>query len=145
MLYLQLPKDGAHDAGQRRPIALLPQVYRLWSAACKQDVQHLRQVCRDRGEVPVGAGALDETFALAFKTGTQKPVGLLRACASCQTGAFCATLYALNVALNMYSRQSRIQTQGAVSEAVQATCGLPLGCGLAVDLLHAFQDLVRTL
>eukprot|EP00971_Amphidinium_carterae_P125102 2478732-Amphidinium_carterae.1 len=43
MLYLQLPKDGAREAGQRRPIALLPQVYRLWSAACKQDVKQWRQ------------------------------------------------------------------------------------------------------
>eukprot|EP00971_Amphidinium_carterae_P004611 92254-Amphidinium_carterae.1 len=33
--------------------------------------------------------------------------------------------------------------QGAVSDAVQSTCGFPPGCGLAVDLLHAF--LVRTL
>eukprot|EP00971_Amphidinium_carterae_P336341 6472663-Amphidinium_carterae.2 len=68
MLYLQLPKDGTREAGQRRPIALLPQVYRLWSAACKQDVKEWRQRCSGRGEVPVGEGALDETFDLAFKT-----------------------------------------------------------------------------
>eukprot|EP00971_Amphidinium_carterae_P112001 2218332-Amphidinium_carterae.2 len=68
MLYLQLPKDGAREAGQRRPIALLPQVYRLWSAACEKDVQLWHEVCRDHGEVPVSAGALDETFDLAFKT-----------------------------------------------------------------------------
>eukprot|EP00971_Amphidinium_carterae_P051864 1021081-Amphidinium_carterae.1 len=43
MLYLQLPKDGAREAGQRRPIALLPQVYCLWSAACKHDVKEWRQ------------------------------------------------------------------------------------------------------
>eukprot|EP00971_Amphidinium_carterae_P264311 5243162-Amphidinium_carterae.2 len=68
MLYLQLPKDGAREAGQRRPIALLPQVYRLWSAACKQDVKQWRQMCRARGEVPVGEGTVDETFDLAIKT-----------------------------------------------------------------------------
>eukprot|EP00971_Amphidinium_carterae_P221075 4389240-Amphidinium_carterae.1 len=45
MLYLQLPKDGAREAGQRRPIALLPQVYRLWSAACKHDIKEWRQRC----------------------------------------------------------------------------------------------------
>eukprot|EP00971_Amphidinium_carterae_P235644 4676296-Amphidinium_carterae.1 len=33
--------------------------------------------------------------------------------------------------------------QGAVSDAAQSTCGLPPGCGLAVDFLHAL--LVRTL
>eukprot|EP00971_Amphidinium_carterae_P072782 1439274-Amphidinium_carterae.1 len=32
MLYLQLPKEGAKEAGQRRPIALLPMVYRVWAA-----------------------------------------------------------------------------------------------------------------
>eukprot|EP00971_Amphidinium_carterae_P191709 3804035-Amphidinium_carterae.1 len=74
-LYLLLPKDGTRDAGRRMPIALLPQVCRLWSAACKQNVQHWRQVCRDRGEVPVGAGALDETFDLALKTDVS--VGIL--------------------------------------------------------------------
>eukprot|EP00971_Amphidinium_carterae_P271440 5386223-Amphidinium_carterae.1 len=40
-------------------------------------------------------------------------------------------VYALNCALNMYSGNRRILIQGAVSEAVQSTCGLPPGCGLA--------------
>eukprot|EP00971_Amphidinium_carterae_P297196 5904288-Amphidinium_carterae.1 len=46
----------------------------------------------------------------------------------------------------MYSGNRRILIQGAVSGAVQSTCGLPPGCahsGLAVDLLHVF--LIRTL
>eukprot|EP00971_Amphidinium_carterae_P049371 973026-Amphidinium_carterae.1 len=54
-----------------------------------------------------------------------------------------SSLYALNCALNMYSGNSRILIQGAVSGAVQSACGLPPGCGLVVDLLHAF--LIRTL
>eukprot|EP00971_Amphidinium_carterae_P112000 2218332-Amphidinium_carterae.1 len=41
----------------------------------------------------------------------------------------------------MYSGSRRILIQGAVSDAVQSTCGLPPGCGL--DVLHAF--LIRTL
>eukprot|EP00971_Amphidinium_carterae_P041045 806116-Amphidinium_carterae.1 len=65
MLYLQLPKEGARDAG---PIALLPQVYRLWCALCKQDLKAWRARCADRGEVPVGRGALDATCDLAFDT-----------------------------------------------------------------------------
>eukprot|EP00971_Amphidinium_carterae_P008746 171952-Amphidinium_carterae.1 len=52
MLYLQLPKEGARDAGERRPIALLPQVYRLWCALCRQDVKNWRAQCIARGEVP---------------------------------------------------------------------------------------------
>eukprot|EP00971_Amphidinium_carterae_P205300 4074816-Amphidinium_carterae.2 len=62
MMYLQLPKEGARDAGERRPIALLPQVYRLWCALCRHDVKTWRARCIGRGEVPVGRGALDETF-----------------------------------------------------------------------------------
>eukprot|EP00971_Amphidinium_carterae_P299320 5947062-Amphidinium_carterae.3 len=40
----------------------------------------------------------------------------------------------------MHSGQRRILIQRAVDEAVKVTCGFPLGCGLAVDLLHV--DLV---
>eukprot|EP00971_Amphidinium_carterae_P047761 940545-Amphidinium_carterae.1 len=159
MLYLQLPKDGAREARQRRPIALLPQVYRLWSAACKHDVKEWRRRCRARGEIPVGEGALDETFDLAFKTearnaSRQHQAGVFLDCSKCYERVPLAQLeqfaiergfplYALNCALNMYSGSRRILIQGAVSTAVQSTCGLPPGCGLAVDLLHAF--LIRTL
>eukprot|EP00971_Amphidinium_carterae_P297646 5913580-Amphidinium_carterae.1 len=144
MLYLQLPKDGAHEAGQRRPIALLPQVYRLWSATCKHDVKQWRQRCRARGEVPVGEGALDETFDLAFKTearnaSCQHQGGVFLDCSKCYERVPLAQLeqfaiehgfpfYALNCALNMYSGSRRILIQGAVSESVQSTCGLPPGC-----------------
>eukprot|EP00971_Amphidinium_carterae_P115980 2297468-Amphidinium_carterae.1 len=48
MLYLQLPKEGAKNAGERRPIALLPQVYKLWSAYVRADVRAWRQLCKDR-------------------------------------------------------------------------------------------------
>eukprot|EP00971_Amphidinium_carterae_P067577 1338164-Amphidinium_carterae.4 len=68
MMYLQLPQEGARDAGERRPITLLPQVYRLWCALCRQDVRTWRAGCAGWGEVPVGRGALDETFDLAFDT-----------------------------------------------------------------------------
>eukprot|EP00971_Amphidinium_carterae_P171455 3398698-Amphidinium_carterae.1 len=53
--------------------------------------------------------------------------------------------YALNVALNIYSGQRRILVQGAVSEGVTATCGLPPGCGHAVDMLHAACFLIKSL
>eukprot|EP00971_Amphidinium_carterae_P303923 6039353-Amphidinium_carterae.1 len=38
----------------------------------------------------------------------------------------------------MYRGRRRILVNGALSEAVVATSGIPAGCGLAVDLLHAF-------
>eukprot|EP00971_Amphidinium_carterae_P205485 4078246-Amphidinium_carterae.1 len=60
-------------------------MYRLWSDACRQDVHLWRQVCR---EVPVGAGALDETFDLAFKTeirnaGRAFQAGIFLDCSKC--------------------------------------------------------------
>eukprot|EP00971_Amphidinium_carterae_P106331 2106230-Amphidinium_carterae.1 len=64
-LYLQLPKEGAKEAGQRRPIALLPMIYRLWAAWQKHRVTEWRGLCARRGETPVGTGALDEAFTLA--------------------------------------------------------------------------------
>eukprot|EP00971_Amphidinium_carterae_P086314 1708178-Amphidinium_carterae.1 len=88
MLYLQLPKEGAKNAGERRPIALLPQVYRLWSACCRADVLEWRQLCKDRGETPVGQGALDETFDLAFlieqrSAAGQHQAGVFLDCSKC--------------------------------------------------------------
>eukprot|EP00971_Amphidinium_carterae_P093918 1858619-Amphidinium_carterae.2 len=56
MLYLQLPKQGAKDAGERRPIAFLPQTGHQGMEG---------KVCRPQGKV--GRGALDETFDLAFE------------------------------------------------------------------------------
>eukprot|EP00971_Amphidinium_carterae_P117313 2323807-Amphidinium_carterae.1 len=38
----------------------------------------------------------------------------------------------------MYRGRRRILVNGALSEPVSATSGIPAGCGLAVDLLHAF-------
>eukprot|EP00971_Amphidinium_carterae_P100890 1996133-Amphidinium_carterae.2 len=116
-------------------------------------------MCRARGEVPVGEGALDETFDLALKTEARNAswvhqAGVFLECSKCYERVPLAQLeqfaiergfplYALSCALNMYSGSRRILIQGAVSEAVKNICGLPPGCGLAVDLLHAF--LIRTL
>eukprot|EP00971_Amphidinium_carterae_P080275 1588413-Amphidinium_carterae.1 len=38
----------------------------------------------------------------------------------------------------MYRGRRRILVNGALSDSVVATSGIPAGCGLAVDLLHAF-------
>eukprot|EP00971_Amphidinium_carterae_P162416 3219579-Amphidinium_carterae.1 len=121
MLYLQLPKDGAREAGQRRPIALLPQVTTSKSGVI--------DAARGRGEVPVGEGALDETFDLAFKTEArnarrQHQAGVFLDCSKCYEWVPLAQLeqfaiergfplYALKCALNMYSGNRRILIQGA--------------------------------
>eukprot|EP00971_Amphidinium_carterae_P295058 5859002-Amphidinium_carterae.1 len=95
MLYLQLPEEGAKNAGERRPIALLPQVYRLWSACCRADVLEWRQLCKDRGA--------------RTKCYERVPLGMLEQFAK-ESGY---PLYTLNVALNMYRGQRRILVQGA--------------------------------
>eukprot|EP00971_Amphidinium_carterae_P147655 2926586-Amphidinium_carterae.1 len=141
MLYLQLPKEGARDAGERRPIALLPQVYRLWCALCRHDVRAWRARCTGRGELPVGRGALDETFDLAFDTekitAAGKPqAGVFLDCSKCHERIPLQTLeafalesgyplYALYAALDMHAGRRRVLLQGAVSEPVTATHGMP--------------------
>eukprot|EP00971_Amphidinium_carterae_P350261 6491460-Amphidinium_carterae.1 len=77
-------------AGERRPLAIarLPQVYRLWCALCRQDVKAWRARCTGQGEVPVGRGALDKTFDLAFDTerttAAGKPqAGIFLDCSKC--------------------------------------------------------------
>eukprot|EP00971_Amphidinium_carterae_P244928 4863188-Amphidinium_carterae.1 len=77
--------------------------------------------CRDRGEVPAGI------FLDCSKCHERVPLAKLEQFAL-ERGF---PLYALNVALNMYSGHRRILIQGAVSDAVEATCGLPPGCGFA--------------
>eukprot|EP00971_Amphidinium_carterae_P226849 4499126-Amphidinium_carterae.2 len=100
-----------------------------------------RQMFRARGEVLVGEGALDETFDFAFKTEARNAsrvhqAGVFLDCSKCyervplaQPEQFAIErgfpLYVLNCALNMYSGSRRILIQGAVSDAVQSTCGLP--------------------
>eukprot|EP00971_Amphidinium_carterae_P351193 6491966-Amphidinium_carterae.1 len=118
-----------------------------------------RARCAGRGEVPVGRGALDETFDLAFDTeritAAGKPqAGVFLDCSKCyeriplqKLEAFALEsgypLYALYAALDMYAGRRRVLLQGAVSEPVTAIHGMPPGCGHAIDLLHAF--LLKTL
>eukprot|EP00971_Amphidinium_carterae_P350462 6491558-Amphidinium_carterae.2 len=129
--------DSARDASERRPIALLPQAR-----------------CTGRGEVPVGRGALDETFDLAFDTekitaAGKQQAGVFLDCSKCYERIPLQTLeafalesgyplYALYAALDMYAGRRSVLRQGAVSEPVTAIHGMPPGCGHAVDLLHAF-------
>eukprot|EP00971_Amphidinium_carterae_P240579 4776157-Amphidinium_carterae.7 len=131
------PKEGAKNAGERRPIALLPQVYRLWSACCRADVLKWHQLCKDRGEPPVGQGALDETFDLAYLTESVVLRGNIKLVFSAN-----ATSGFRSICLKSLPLKVRKQTHSGAgccySEGVTATCGLPRGCGHAVDLLHAF-------
>eukprot|EP00971_Amphidinium_carterae_P083285 1648492-Amphidinium_carterae.1 len=97
--------------------------------------------------MPVGQGALDETFDLAYLTEERSAAG------QHQTGVFldCSKCYE-RVPLRMLEEfalesrypllDRRILVQGAVIAGVQATCGLPLGCGHAVDMLRA--SLIRS-
>eukprot|EP00971_Amphidinium_carterae_P265987 5276304-Amphidinium_carterae.1 len=94
VMYLQRPRD----VGERRPIALLPQVYRLWRALCRHDVREWRARCTGRGEVPVGRGALDETvaFETELTTASDTPqAGIFLNFSKCYERVPVATLEAL--------------------------------------------------
>eukprot|EP00971_Amphidinium_carterae_P091339 1808099-Amphidinium_carterae.1 len=60
LLLLQLPKAGAVHAGERRPIALMPVIYRIWASSCKPRLLSWRGQRLALGHTPVGRGALDE-------------------------------------------------------------------------------------
>eukprot|EP00971_Amphidinium_carterae_P256966 5101521-Amphidinium_carterae.1 len=154
------PKTERVRPGNVGPLRFCPRFIACGARLVSQtSIKQWRQRRRARGEVPVGEGALDETFDLAFKTearnaSREHQAGVFLDCSKCYERVPLAQLeqfaiergfplYALNCALSMYSGSRRILIQGAVSEAVQSTCGLPPGCGLAIDLLHAF--LIRTL
>eukprot|EP00971_Amphidinium_carterae_P317819 6318007-Amphidinium_carterae.1 len=124
LLYLQLPKDGAKEAGQRRPIALLPMIYRIWAAWQKHRVTEWRGLCTSRGETPVGTGALDEAFALAAEAERATTCGepfaaVFLDCSKCYERVDLALLEqsaveagfpleALQLALDMYRGRRRI-------------------------------------
>eukprot|EP00971_Amphidinium_carterae_P055364 1091343-Amphidinium_carterae.1 len=80
LLLLQLPKAGAVNAGERRPIALMPVIYRIWASSCKPRLLSWRGQRSALGHTPVGRGALDEAFDLSLEV--EELSGQLR-CACC--------------------------------------------------------------
>eukprot|EP00971_Amphidinium_carterae_P212065 4207948-Amphidinium_carterae.1 len=130
----------------------------LWSIESgrrgRSTITDWRALCTSQGETPVGKGALDEAFTLAAEaeraTARGEPfAAVFLDCSKCyervdldklERAAEAARfpLEALRLALDMYRGRRRILVNGALSEAVVATSGIPAGCGLAVDLLHAF-------
>eukprot|EP00971_Amphidinium_carterae_P125320 2482704-Amphidinium_carterae.1 len=54
----KLPKEGATKASQRRPISLLPMIYRVWAASRSSGSLTGQALWTQRGETPVGKGAL---------------------------------------------------------------------------------------
>ena len=151
LLYLQLPKPGATTAGTRRPIALLPMLYRIWAATRKRDLQVWRDKQRGLGHRPVGEGALDTAFLLAREAESNsakgRPFGaIFLDCSKCYERVNLAHLHTklqeaqvpkhlIAPALNMYHAARRCLVSGAVSSEVFATHGIPPGCGLAVDFI----------
>eukprot|EP00971_Amphidinium_carterae_P153063 3034173-Amphidinium_carterae.1 len=129
-------------------------IYRIWAAWQKHRVMEWRGLCASRGETPVGTGALDEAFSLAAEaeraTTCDEPfAAVFLDCSKCyervdlalleqSAGEADFPLEALKLALDMYRGRRRILVNGALSEPVVGTSGIPAGCGLAVDLLHAF-------
>eukprot|EP00971_Amphidinium_carterae_P339756 6477738-Amphidinium_carterae.1 len=126
-------------------------IYRIWAAWQKHRVTDWRGLCTSRGETPVGTGALDESLAAEAERATtcaEPFAAVFLDCSKCyeqvdlnllEQSAREADfpLEALRLALDMYRGRRRILVNGALLEPVVATSGIPAGCGLAVDLLHA--------
>eukprot|EP00971_Amphidinium_carterae_P280121 5560519-Amphidinium_carterae.1 len=119
----------------------------LWAGKRPQDIKEWRARCTARGETPVGRGALDETFDLAFDIEQTSSAGVPQAgvfldCRKCYERILLDRLeqfalesgyplYALHTCLDMYSSRRRVLIQGAVSSPVTTINGMPPGCGHA--------------
>eukprot|EP00971_Amphidinium_carterae_P132543 2625169-Amphidinium_carterae.1 len=134
-----------------------------WSSHCHPPCIGTHPSLSARRRTPVGTGALDETFDMAFETEQATAAGVLQAgvfldCSKCyeriplhkleqfalERGySLLKALYALYVLRDIYSGRRRVLIQVAVSLPVTASYGMPLGCGHAVDLLHALQSAGR--
>eukprot|EP00971_Amphidinium_carterae_P200532 3979303-Amphidinium_carterae.1 len=100
-----LPKEGLRTA-------LLPHIYKLWSAACRPDVLAASTLSGHR-RTPCWERCSGRDLDLAYIT---------------EDSQCC---------LDKYSGSRCILVQGEISDSVIATCGLPPGCGHAVDMFHA--------
>eukprot|EP00971_Amphidinium_carterae_P337072 6473724-Amphidinium_carterae.1 len=149
--------SGRKDQRQRRSAEAPPSEFSGWSGTTGwggSTWQKRRGLCAQRGETPVGTGALDEAFSLAAEAEratvqAERFAAVFLDCSKCYERVDLALLEksaveagfpleALKLALDMYRGRRRILVNGALSEPVVATSGIPAGCGLAVDLLHAF-------
>eukprot|EP00971_Amphidinium_carterae_P070931 1402722-Amphidinium_carterae.2 len=165
-----LSKEGAKNAGEHRP-SMYKSLY--WRRCTGSGVRLVVKMCVPGGPgVPAGANlapakyqcvgvllARDETLDLAFEieqttAGGVPQAGVFLDCSKCyervplhklETFALKSgyPFYVLYAEHDMYSGRCRVLIQGAVSQPVTATHGMPPGCGHAVDLLHAF--LLKTL
>ena len=143
-----------------RPIVLLPLVYRIWAAARRPEVRAwVAGAGADGAEIP-GRGADEaalEAECLGDETGDEDETlcGVFLDCSKCYERVPLQQLDAkasealfpdklLVLALGMYSGRRHVRVGPAVARAVQGSCGLMAGCGLANALLRAhFREAVQ--
>eukprot|EP00971_Amphidinium_carterae_P242916 4823288-Amphidinium_carterae.1 len=156
LLYLQLPKDGAKEAGQRRPIAALP--YYQW---CTASVRLGRSLAYWTGEK---AFTLAHEAERATLEGVPFPAVFLD-CSKCYervdlslleelAHAAGFPLTALRLAIDMYRGRRRILVNGAIQASelrvsvrkyVDDMVLSASGQGCAYDLREAFRAIKRVL
>eukprot|EP00971_Amphidinium_carterae_P230035 4565594-Amphidinium_carterae.2 len=107
-------------------------------------------MCTARGETPVGCGALDETFDLAYEIEQTTAAGVPQAgifldCYRSKVDTY--PLYALYACLNMYSGRHRVLIQGAISASVMASHGVLVAKGLnfASTLRQGYRQVHKSL
>ena len=150
-LVAMLPKGGSDEPGDRRPMVLLPVVYRLWAAARAGPLRDWLKVAgllgdggRRRSAESLALGtaveiavvrALDLALAgLAVdwsKCYDRLPLGVLRLVAD----AAGLPEALVGPMLAAYGHRRRVVSKGVAGEEGWPTCGLTPGCPAATDWL----------
>ena len=156
-----IPKEGATNTGELRPIVILPFVYRIWAASRRVLVKAWEVGEGAHSSDVLGRGAEEAAWELAlqaecFNANGESIVGCFLDCSKCYERVnfdmlleecirkgFPAKI--ANLAVNMYSGTRYIRFEGTYGPGIRATCGIMPGCPVAVALLKAYlKEVVET-
>ena len=145
-----IPKPGAQNEGQLRPIGILPYVYRAWMVLRKAEFSGWSRALHGGHHV----GAAD----LAGQVRREEEYAAWRGCHSFTAYLDCSKCYERidhstararaeaaglpsrlgRMIFAMYGGERRVKVHGAVSRAGRFMRGLVAGCSFAKDVLKAF-------
>ena len=152
-----VPKAGAQNEGQLRPIGLLSYLYRVWMVVRKQDLKGWSQTIHQGRHQGAAEMAVRTRIQMELQTweGRHSLLALLD-CSKCyervehltagnraQDSGCPDTI--LNLIMDMYSGPRRLRAHGAVSRPTSGHHGLIAGCSFAKDLLKSFLTPIREL
>ena len=144
-----LPKGGTDDPLDRRPIWLMPMIYRVWATRRASSwarwrlswpgEKHFAGADALAWEVALeieAAAAEDTTFGILALDWKKAYDGVsLDTLALCLTKAGVPDLARLPL-LGMYSAPRRLRVSNVLGDTWEPTCGIPAGCSIAVLALE---------